>query len=135
MLLENSTFMEVLYEFLVSDLKKERVSVINRNDDEECESVEKAHEAIENNIDMVNDKCNVEKMQNSYVGRSVKGKHAAELTNEKIKSEDEVVQQTTKEIREKECKGDESLSEHDVDSSEEDSEHECGDHVGKLHDG
>ena len=32
-------------------------------------------------------------------------------------------------------KGDESLSEHDWDSSDEDSEHEHGDYVGKIFDG
>lgn len=35
MLLENIAFTDVLYEFLVSDLKKELISVMNRNDDEE----------------------------------------------------------------------------------------------------
>lgn len=84
---------------------------------------------------MVNDKYNVEKMQNIYVGRSVKGKYVAELTNEKLKSNDEVVQQTLKEIREKACKGGEFLSDYDIDSSDEDSEYEYGDYVGKLHDG
>ena len=40
-----------------------------------------------------------------------------------------------KETREKTCKGDESLSDYDVDSSDEDSEHEHGDYVGKMCDG
>ena len=97
----------------------------NRNDDEEHESDEKAHEAIENNIDMANEKCNVKKM------KSVKGKHAAELMNEKLTSKDEVVEQTMKEIREKVSKGDESLSECHWDSSDEDSEHKYGDCFGK----
>ena len=55
--------------------------------------------------------------------------------NEKLKSTNEEVQQTMKKIREKACKGDESLSDYDIDSSDEDSEYEHGDYVGKLHDG
>ena len=60
---------------------------------------------------------------------------SVKLKNEKLKSEDEVLQQAMKEIREKLFKGVESLSEHDVDCCDKDSEQECSDHVGKLRDG
>ena len=40
----------------------------------------------------------------------------------KIKSKCKEVQKIMKEIREKVCKGDESLSKHDIDNSDEDSE-------------
>ena len=56
---------------LVSNLKKELISLTNRNDDEECESDEKAYEAINNNINMVNEKHNMEKMKRGYEGRSI----------------------------------------------------------------
>ena len=135
-----------MYEFLVSDLKKELSSVININDDKEHESVENAHEAIDNNVDMIKERHNMEKMQNSYERRRVQGKCAAELINEKTKRKDEEVQKTMKEIRDKTCKGCESLSEcdidssdedseHDIDSSDEDSEYDYGDCFGKMCDG
>ena len=62
------------------------------NNDKEYESDEKAYEDIDDNIDMVKERHNMEKIRNSYEGRRVKGKCAAELTNEKIKSKDEEAQ-------------------------------------------
>ena len=76
----------------------------------------------------------IENMKSSHVGGHVKSKDIAE-TIEKLKSKEEEVKQIVKNKREEESEVDDSSSYSELDSSEDESEHEHGDSLDKLFDG
>ena len=83
---------------------------------------------------IIDERHNIENMKSGYVGGCIKGKDIVEIMTEKLKSKEEEVKQKLNDKREKESEVDDFSSEYDWDSSEEESECEHGDSLGKLFD-
>ena len=124
-----------MHEVLVSELKDDLHSLVGKSDDEDYESEEKAHETLENNREIIDDKCNVEHMKRGYVGGRIKGQDVAEIMTEKLKSKEEEVNKMLKDKREEESEDDNYSSVSEWDSIDEDSEYEYGFSFDKLFDG
>ena len=90
---ENSALTEVMYEMLVSELKKDPLSLTVKTNEEDYERYEKEHLAIDNMGKIIDERCYIESVKSGYVGGCIKDKNIAEIMTEKLKSKDEEVKQ------------------------------------------
>ena len=142
---ENSALTEVVREMLVSELKDDLCCSTEKSEDEDYEFDEKAHEVMENNRKCIDKKCNIEHMKRGYTGGRIKGQEIAEIMSAKLKSKEAEVEKILKDKRkeesavndkrEEESEEDDSSSYSELDSSDDESEHEYGDSFDKLFDG
>ena len=134
-----------MHEMLVSELKDDLCCLLNQSEDDDYKFDEKAQEVMENNRKCIDEKCNIECMKRGCVGGRIKGQDVAETMSAKLRSDEAEVKKTLKDKRkeesavndkrEEESEDDDSSSYSELDSSEDESEYDCGDSLEKLFDG
>ena len=101
---EISSCIEAMHETLVSELKKELFTLTVKSDEEEHENDEEAYLATDKMGKTIDDRFNIDAMEDGYAGGCVKGKDISEIIKKKMKSKEEEVKSMLKEKREEEEK-------------------------------